>query len=55
MEIEIRLVRVPIYGFIPMRVSPFADGYDLARGVTDSNPFYRALVRYPEDKGKWGL
>lgn len=54
-EIEIRLVRVPIYGFIPVRVSPFSDNFALARGVTDSNPLYRALTRHPGDKGKWGL
>lgn len=52
MEIEIRLVRVPIYGFVPVRVSPF---FALARGVTDSNPLYRALVHHPDDKSKWGL
>ena len=55
MEIEIRLVRVPIYGFIPVRVSPFSDNFALARGVTDSHPLYRALTRHPDDRGKWGL
>lgn len=55
MEIEIRLVRVPIYGFVPVRVSPFSDNFALARGVTDSNPLYRALVHHPDDKSKWRL